>query len=178
LTGSAAALLGVWAALLALARGTGGTPFALGLAATVGCASVTIMLSGTLTVGAQGFPLAGAVLGAALAGFVARQSGWTEGWLGVALVLFFGLLVRAHWLSDLPLSYAVPLWLAPLLAWLPEIPALRYRPTYVRCGLRAGLVVVPVALVLAFAGLRFAAELKPHGREDGPSAQDYMDFGK
>jgi hypothetical protein len=176
--GSTAALLAVWVALLPLVRSNGNAPFALGLGVVVGCASLTILLSNSISLGTQGVPLAGALLGAAIAGIGAGQTRWGEGWLGVALILYFGLLVRAFAFIDLPVGYVVPLWLAPLLAWVPESPALRHRANWARGGLRAGLVMVPVAIVVLVAGMRFVADSKNHGREEGPSVEDYANFGK
>jgi hypothetical protein len=66
-----------------------------------------------------------------------------------------------------------------LLCWLPELPYVRRLGPRLRGLLRIVLVAVPVAVALALAQQKFAAdsgESAPGSKE--PSIQDYMDFSK
>ena len=69
--------------------------------------------------------------------------------LGVAL---YGLLVNTHlFADDFPLSAAVLLGVAPLAAWVGELPFFAQRPTWMRVTARLGAVTLIAAIGLGIA---------------------------
>jgi len=184
LGGLGAALAVVWTALALLVRRAPGRSVPLAVALSCAGAAVTIMLSGSASGGQLGLPLAAAVAGGVVASLVLGKPPDLNGVLGLSVVGLFALLVAGHFFGSLSAGHAVVLFFGPLLCWLPELPA-RFR------GLaRLAWAVVPVAVVLALARLKFvesstqtspaskpsAAQKAPDPNE--PTLQDILDFRK
>jgi hypothetical protein len=166
--------------LLALLDGrSSGRWFPLTLAIAAGGAGLTIMLSGYASGGQMGLSLAAALAGAMVASLAIAWPQPTEGALGVGVVGLFGLIVVGHFFGELATSHALLLFLAPLLAWLGELPYVRRLRPFIRSPLRVCLTAVPVAVALLIARQNFMVEsARTSGDTNEPSIQDYMNYGK
>jgi hypothetical protein len=176
LGGSAAALLSVWGALDVLVRKGRGTSVCLAVAVTCAAAAVTIMLSGYLTGGQLGLPLAGALTGAALAMWFFPAPGRETGALAVGLVGLFGLLVAGRFFGSLTTPHALVLFAAPLLCWLPEVPPVRRLWAWARGVLRVALVVLPVAVVVLQAWEKHKEDSRTPSSPWEGTPKDYEQF--
>jgi hypothetical protein len=139
------------------------------------------MLSGYASGGQLGFPLAGALAGAAAVSLALAGDTDLKGPVGVGVVGLFALLVIGRFFGELTNTNAALLFAAPFLGWLPELlPAGRVGP-WGRGIARVALAALPVALALTLAAQKFAADSAPPSSspgEHGPSIEDYMNFGK
>jgi hypothetical protein len=180
LGGLAAALAALWALLGLLLRLAPGRSVPVALSVACGAAGAAVMLSGDLTGGQLGLPLAAALGGAAAGSLLVRGAPGASGALGVGLVGLFSLLVIGRFFAELTTTHAVLLGLAPLLCWLPELPYVRRVPAWARGLARLALVAAPLVLVVVQAQQKFAEDSNspttPAAGE--PTFQDYMDFGK
>jgi hypothetical protein len=176
----AAALAAVWGLLGLLLRRAPGRSVPLALSVACAAAGVAVMLSGDLTDGQLGLPLAAALAGAAAASLVIRGAPGVSGALGVGVVGLFSLLVIGRFFAELTTTHAVTLGLAPLLCWLPELPYVRRVSPWARGLARLALVATPLALVVVQAKQQFdensGSPTTPAAGE--PTLQDYMDFAK
>jgi hypothetical protein len=190
LKGMAAALLVDWVALTALAHraksggsgasggsgGSGGRVIPLALALAIAGSALTIMLSGSLTTGQPALALAAALVGATIASLLLPAAVATTASLGVALVIWFGLLVSGRFFAELTMARAATLFFAPLLCWLPELlPAVRRRRPWVRAATCLLLVAIPIAIVVFQAQRQFAKD-SAGGVDYGASGGDYSNF--
>jgi hypothetical protein len=176
----AVALGAVWAVLgLLLHRAPGrSVPFAL--AGASAAAGATVMLSGDFTGGQLGLALAAALAGAAAGSLLVRGAPGASAALGVGLVGLYSLLLIGHFFASLTAEHAKLLGLAPLLAWLPELPYVRKVSPWARGLVRVALVAAPLVLVVAQAQRQFAensASASTPGADE-PTIEDYMNFGK
>jgi hypothetical protein len=176
LSGSAAALLGVWVALDVLVRKGRGTSVCVAVAGTCAAAGVTVMLSGYLTGGQLGLPLAGALTGAALATWFFPAPGRETGALAVGVVGLFGLLVIGRFFGELSTPHALVLFAAPLLCWLPEVPPVRRLWAWARGVLRVALVVLPVAVVVTQAWEKHKEDSRTPSSPWEGTKEDYEQF--
>jgi hypothetical protein len=105
-----------------------------------------LMLSGSMLLGQFAAVLSAAVFGSLV--FTIRRVNLGRGIVPVFSLLLGTLLVSGYFFAELPASSAALIAFAPALALIP----LRMPSKIVACGIRAGLVSVPVivALVLAF----------------------------
>jgi hypothetical protein len=186
----AAALVGVWAALLVLARQTQPDPglaptrgqgisMPLAVALACGGATVTDMLSGYASAGQIGFPLAASLVGALAAALALPRPPDVRGLLSLGVVGLFALLVIGHFFGELATDHAALLFFGTLLAWVPEVPYFHRLGARWRGLARVVLVTVPVAIVVMLAQQEFLADssrTSPGLQE--PSLQDYLDYGK
>ena len=152
----------VWVLLTWLSRRSGGVSISLALAQAVLCGGLAVMLAGYVAGGAAALPVAGALVGCGAA------SGWRklpgsrlEGVIGIGVVAFFGLLFIGRFFGQLSTARALALFLAPLLCWTTELPALRCQPAWRVAVLRLVLVGVPLVAVLVLAKRDFDRELLP-----------------
>ena len=83
--------------------------------------------------------------------------------IGVAIVGLASLLIIGRFFGELRTEHAVLLFVAPLLAWVPELSRLRRMPAWVRGLTRVLLVTVLVSAVLGDAARRFAATVGSFG---------------
>jgi hypothetical protein len=184
LAGLGAGLAGVWFALDALATRSPGRTVPLALAMSAAATGLTMMLSGYATGGPVAFPLAGALIGAALGSLLLRAPPDPRCAIGVGVVCLFSLLIIGHFFSVLTAPHAALLFAAPLLCWLPESPHLRNAPRWLTRPAQVVLVMIPLALVLFEARAQFILDSHPAPIESGsgeiPEAtiEDYRNFGK
>jgi hypothetical protein len=173
----ASALLVVWALLALLQARTSERAASPALVLACLAASLTVMLSGYLTGGLLGLPLAGALAGAALAAPAAPQ---TSRYLAVGMIGLFSLLVIGRFFGSLPDQTAAWLLLAPLVAWLPELPGVRKLSLSQRAVVRVALVAVPLLLVVLHAEKKFkeASAAPSTASPYEPTLDDYKSFGK
>jgi len=178
LSGLGALLTTVWTLLdwRHVRRPGRSTPLALAL--TTAAAALTVMLSGYLTGGQMGLPLAAAVTGGVLASFLLRGAGVTSGACTIPLVGLFGLLVIGRFFGELATWQGLVIFLCPLLTWVTELPIARR----LRRGLRDVLALV---LVTGCAGgVVYLAQKPPEGTSTkspstpAPTVDDYLNFGK
>jgi hypothetical protein len=177
LGGLASLLAGVWSLLALLQRRTVGPSTLLALCLVSAGTALTIMLSGSLSGGQQVLPLAGALAGAVVAGWLFGQPAGAQGALGVGLVMLFGLLLSGRFFGSATSLNSMLLFLAPLLSWLPELPRVaRLRPS-LRSLLRVGLVALPILVVVFLAKMKFDENSKTATtRGNEPTIEDYMNF--
>jgi hypothetical protein len=176
----AVALAAVWGLLDLLVRVAPGRSVPVALAVVCGAAGVAVMLSGDLTGGLLGLPLAASLAGAATASLVARGAPGVSGALGVGVVGLFSLLVIGHFFVELTTTHAVLLGLTPLLCWLPELPYVRKVPLWLRGLARLAVVAAPLGIIVVQAQQRFAENSgsSTAPAADEPTVEDYMNFGK
>ncbi len=170
-----------WALLVLLARRSPGVSLTIGLAIVIGGSAITIMLSGYATGGQAGLPLSAAILGALAVAMIPTSPARSRltAAIGVAIVGLASLLIIGRFFGELRTEHAVLLFVAPLLAWVPELSRLRRMPAWVRGLTRVLLVTVLVSAVLGDAARRFAAPSAPSAPgSDETSAEDfYKDNG-
>ena len=133
------------------------------------------MLSGYMTAGMLGLPMAAALAGSTLAAWGTGRPTATAGLVALGSVLLFSLLVAGRFFGELTTQQAC-LLARPLAAWLPELGAVQLsRP--VRDWLRVAAVVLVIGEVVAGAGRKFAAAgAAPTGSES--NLEDYYNYGK
>jgi hypothetical protein len=173
----AATLALIWMLMILLARRAPvSTPVVLaGICAGTG---LTIMLSGYATGGQLGLPLAAALAGGAVVALAAPSLRLSSAWVAPAVVGWFSLLVIGHFFGELTIFHAVLLFVAPLLAWLPELPYVRSLRPWVKGPLGIILVAAMVSAIVLHARHVFEEASKPSPGSNEPSAKDYMDFGR
>ena len=152
----------VWAPLTWLSRRAGDVAIPLALAQTALCGGLAMMLSGYVSGGAAGLLVAGALTGCVVASGMRKfPSGSFEGAIGVGIVALFGLLFIGHFFGRLSTGRTLAIFLAPLLGWITELPALRRQPVWRVCVLRLVLVAIPLIAVLVLAKRDFDRDLLP-----------------
>ena len=122
-------------------------------------AAVTVMMSGYLRGGWLGLNLAAAIAGAVAASCLTPTR--VRGSVAMSVVGVFAVVLLGHFFGTLSAGLAGCLLLAPLLAWIAELPALRTLTPLARGALRLACVVVPLVIVLVVAQRRFAAAAGP-----------------
>jgi hypothetical protein len=145
---SSCALVLVWYLLATLERRTGTRIIPLVMAGTCLGAGATIMYSGDLSDGQLGLPLGAALAGAWTASLLVRTRDGPRGYLGIALISLFCLLMIGHFFGQLAIGHALLLLFAPLLSWVPALLAPRRLPGWARALMQLGLAAVVVTLVL------------------------------
>ena len=124
LCGLAALLALMWAMMTWLQSWTS-TPAVLWVLVLDALATAaTVMLSGYYRGGLLGLGLAGALAGAILASYITQLRWTTSGSLGMGVIGVFAVVVVGRFFGTLSTSLAACLLLAPLLAWIVELPRL------------------------------------------------------
>ncbi|HEV3004134.1 MAG TPA: hypothetical protein VGX78_06710 [Pirellulales bacterium] len=159
----AIALAGVWASLAKLAGQSAGRSVVLAAAMCSAAAGIAIMLSGSMTAGQIGLPLAAALAGASATSLVIGGPQGDSAAIGPAVVGLFALIVVGRFFADLTTLHAVLLFTATLGCWVSALPYIRnLRPAMIgTCRLAA--VAVPLAIVVIQAQSRFAANAASAG---------------
>ena len=176
--GFGAGLAAVWAALIVLAERSKSRRVPLALAIACAGSAVAVMLSGYASGGQIGLVIAAALFGAVLGTFALSGTLQTVELSGVGMVGLFALLVIGRFFGQLSTTNAALLFVAPLFAWVTEIPAVRRRGFVIR-GV-AGLMVaaIPVVVALILAQRQFAADItRTAAGPTEPSVVDYSTFG-
>ena len=150
-----------WLLMDRLGRRASSVSTVVGLAIAIGGSAITIMLSGYASGGQVGLPLSAAFLGASSVAVLTRWPARLSAPIGLAIVGLSRLLIIGRFFGELRTDHAALLFLAPLLAWLPELPQLWRMPSWARRMTSVLLVCVLVVGVLADAGRRFAAGSAP-----------------
>lgn len=175
--GLGGALIVVWALLARLINRAPGrsAPFAISIAA--GAAAISVMLSGYGSGGQIGFPLAAAVLGAAIGSLALKKTVGGEEMIGVGLIGVFSLLVMGRFFGQLPTLNGALILLGLLACWAPELPPLGRAVPRVRGAMRIVLTAVPLLIAVFLAGHKFYAEAKAaQTTSNSPSADDYLNY--
>ncbi len=169
-----------WVLLVLLARRAPGSSLTIGLAIAIGGSAITIMLSGYATGGQSGLPLSAAILGGSAVAMIPSNPARSRltAPIGVAIVGLSSLLIIGRFFGELRTDHAVLLFVAPLLAWVPELPRLRRMPTWARGLTRVILVAVLVSAVLGDAARRFASSTAPSATGSDESSSSDEDFYK
>jgi hypothetical protein len=175
LGGLAAALAVTWAALTPLARGPRARSVPAALAVAAAGAGATVMMSGYLTGGLLGLPLAAALAGAAVASLLLTGTEDARGALGVGLIGLFAVVVAGRFFGTLTTRHAALLLVAPLLCWPPELPFVRRAWPWLRGALAVVLVAVPVGVAVTEARERFTAASRPTDPKQ-PTLEDYENY--
>jgi hypothetical protein len=179
LCGLAALLVLVWAMLSGLQSRTSTRAVLWVLVLDALATAVTVMLSGYYGAGLLGLGLAGALAGATLASYIAgarpasyiaRPQSPGSGSLGMSLIGIFAVLLVGRFFGALPTGLAACLLLAPLLAWIVELPRLRALAPGWRGAGRLASVALPLIVVVILAQRKFAAASMAHSGFSEPSA--------
>ena len=158
------ALLGaVWLATAGLARRQPSVSLPLSLMLVAGATGLTIMLSGSNTVGQPALSLAAGLAAVSLIGLLWRGRHGAAGAIDGAWPVTAGLIVIGVVFSELDLINALLLGAAPLLAWVGELPTLKQRKPWQRGLVQLLLVAVPLAVALARAMMTFQSEMEASG---------------
>lgn len=176
LGGMGGALLAVWGALACLIHRTGDRFAPLALSGVCAGSAATLMMSGYLTGGQVGLPIAFALAGGALVWLVVPQPRNLSGLVGIGMVGLFGLLIMGRFFGKLTTPHAAILFAAPLLCWLPELPGVRGLWPWLRGVLRVVVVMVPVVIVGAHAKQTLDEDSKSNSRPGEPTRDDYGNF--
>lgn len=165
----------VWWLMYSLACRSSGTSLLLSIAMGAQAAAIIIMLAGYVTGGAAALPLTAALLGVAIVASQFPSPAATVGAVGIGVVGLFGLLFVGRFFGGLTSVQSLTIFLAPLLCWVTEAPALRRQPPLHRALLRLLLVAIPLMVVLVLAKQAFDRDTAPllgaSGRhESGASA--------
>ena len=166
-------LAAVWILLERLATRSTSRAVSLALAMNCGAAGMAIMLSGYATGGQLGFPLSAAIGGAVIASLAGTKLSQSAGGIGVGVVMLFGMVVLGRFFGDLTTAHAVLLFLAPLLAWVGELPLLRKLRAWQRGVLQLLAVAIPLAVVVLQAQRQFAADSQSPGSASDPYSGYY-----
>lgn len=157
----------VWAALSALQARTSTSTAPSLLALNALATALTVMLSGYFRAGLLGLGLTGAIAGATLAGYFAQYKSTTVGSIGISVIGIFSVALMGGFFGALSSSLALCLLVAPLLAWIVELPGLRKLPPAWGAAARWACVAVPLAVVLIIAQMRFTAASAARSRSAG-----------
>jgi MFS family permease len=156
--------------------------YAVPLAMAVACggAAVAIMLSGYMSGGLLGLPLAAAIGGAWLAALVTAAPGEDAGLVSVAAIGLFALVVIGRFFGELTTGHAVALFLAPLAGWLTALPFVRRWPPWLVGAGQVLLTAIPVAVVLFLARQNFvkSSAAPSSSSDEDATASDYLNFGQ
>jgi hypothetical protein len=150
-----------WALLAWLSRRSGsGVSISASLCLCILCSGFAVMLGGYLKGGAAAFPLVGSLAAVTLASRW-KTPGLAPVVLSLGVLCLFGIVGIGHFFGRLSSDRALVLFLAPLLCWLTELPALRNRPVWVIGFLRLLLVAIPLLAVLTLAKRDFDQKMAP-----------------
>jgi hypothetical protein len=156
----AALILATWFALIRLQERTSTREIACVLAIDALAAALTGMLSGYLGAGLLGLGLAAALGGATLASLIAAANSSRDGSMPVAVIGIFCVVLMGRFFGSLSTAMAACVLVAPLLAWIVELPRLRRLGTPWRAAARFACVAVALLVVVLFAQRQFAAKSK------------------
>jgi hypothetical protein len=176
LGGMAGGLFISWLSLDRLAARSPSRAIPLALGMTAGVAGITIMLSGYATGGQMGVPLSAALAAVALASFLITDPVEWRGTIGVGVAMLFSLLALGRFFGDLTTLHAVLLFIAPLLAWIGELPLLKKIRAWQRAVLQLLIVAVPLAVVVVRAQRQFAADSQQNSQQSGDASDPYAGY--
>jgi len=168
LSGLAALLALVWAMLSLLQSRTSTQAVMAVLVADALATALTVMLSGYYRGGLLGLGLAGALAGATLASYFAKLQLPTRGSLGMSVIGIFAVVFVGLFFGTLATGLAACLLLAPLLAWIGELPRLRDATPPWRSAARLACVAIPLIVVVIVAQRNFSAASRAHARPSVP----------
>jgi hypothetical protein len=178
LAGLAAMLAAVWLALYLLQKRSQSRSIPLAISMTLAAAGLAVMLTGYLSGGELGLALCAALAGAVAASCLFSFQDGTGSSIGVGVIGLFCLVMVGRFFGGLSTAYALILFLAPLLCWLPELLLIRRLRPWAAGIVRLILVSIPLALVLVqVQGESVKGAGEPAG-ENEPTLQDYMNFGR
>ncbi|MBI2826977.1 MAG: hypothetical protein HYX69_20060 [Planctomycetia bacterium] len=167
LCGLAALLTLVWGTMSRLQARTSTSAVLWVLVLDALATAAAVMLSGYYRGGLLGLGLAGALAGATLASYATQPQWPTSGSLGMAVIGIFSVVVMGRFFGTLPTSLAACLLVAPLLAWIVELPPLgRLAPIWRGAG-RLICVAAPLMAVVIVAQREFAAASKARSTSPG-----------
>lgn len=175
LAAPATLLAAQWAGLGALAERRAAGAAHLTLASGALAAGVATMLTGYVSAGLAGLPLAAAL---ATAAFVGRRGGADGASVGMGVVCLAGVIIAGHFFGSLPPGMALATALSPAVVWFAVWP----RDTRLSGAVRATAVVLVAAMIAAAvmwrARTRFEERSSSAGAAPHPTARDYLDYGR
>jgi hypothetical protein len=154
---SAIMLVGVWMLLAKLQARTSPRALSPVLVLTLLACGLSNMLCGYYRGGLFALPLAGAMLGVAIAALVLPKQSGENPILGIGIVSIFTIRFIGRFYGSLPTELSLSLLFAPLLAWTGELPWFRKLPAGARAGIGIAAVVAALATIVGFAMARFRA---------------------
>ena len=153
----------VWVCLARLERHDPGRSLPLGIGCAAGAAGLTVLMSASQSIGQLGLALAAALLGATLGSIGLKRSDAAAGSTAIAPLVLMAVVIVGHFYAELTAANALLLLLAPLGAWVGQVPQVRRRPTW-QCGLvRVGAVAVPAVIAVVLAAITFRREISDPG---------------
>ncbi|HEY4311346.1 MAG TPA: hypothetical protein VGN12_17995 [Pirellulales bacterium] len=170
LCGLAAMLILIWVALSMLEARTSTLTVYGVLILDAFATAITVMLSGYFLGGLLGLGLAGAMTGAALSAYVNAPRSLTRGSLGIAVIGNFSIVLIGRFFGTLSTALAVCLLVAPLFAWMVELPRLNAFAPGWRAVQRLACVGIPLIVAVVIAGRQFVVASAAHSRPSKPNA--------
>jgi hypothetical protein len=175
LCGLASLLVVLWAALRALEARTSTRSVYSVLILDAYAAAVTVMLSGYFMGGLLGLGLAGAMTGAVLAAYLGAQQPPSVGSLGMGVIGVFAVVAMGLFFGNLSPALAGCLLLAPLFAWIVELPRLRTLVPRWRGIQRLAWVGIPLIVAITIAERQFVTAFSARSKPSQPGAERALD---
>ena len=133
------------------------------LAFVSGGTGITILMSGSQTLGQLGITLGAVLLGVAVASLIARKQAFlVTSHLDLTVTLLIGIWLGGYFYAQLSATHALLLALAPLTAWVGNLSPHREN-TLRKILFRLALVVILVIGVVGSAAVKFAQEATDDG---------------
>ena len=149
----------VWSALVMMSRKHAGSRVPSTVMFIAGAMGITIMLSGSQTLGQYSLSLSATLAAIAGLALITRGSLSTVGLMDVAAAMLLGLCIEGAFYADLTTTNALLISSVPVLAWLGELSVIRRRPAWQQFVTRWALVLLPLIIAVVLAAMAFAAEM-------------------
>lgn len=149
----------VWAALVMMSRRHPGGRVPTVVMFITGAMGITIMLSGSQTLGQYSLSLSASLAAIAGLSLVSKTKFSARGLVDVAAAMLLGLCIQGAYYADLTALNALLISTIPILAWLGELPVIRRRPAWQQFAVRWALVLLPLMIAVGLAAVAFAAEV-------------------
>ena len=137
------------------------------------------MLSSYYRAGLLGLGLTGAIAGALVASCIAtwttiaplaRPQSPQSGSLGMSVIGIYAVVLMGRFFGTLSTGLAACLLLAPLLAWIVELPSLHKLRPGLRGAGRLACIAVPLVVVVMVAQRRFTVAAAPRSKPSASNA--------
>jgi hypothetical protein len=159
LAGSWIAAMAVTLSIAGVQRSERGTVFVAGQAIVLALGAAVVLVSGSQTFGQKAAILPGTLVPIVLLAIFFKTNLVNREAAPVFVLLFGGILLCAHWYTELTALNAALLFVAPLGAWLVKIPAVKILRTWQRNLIELAAMSIPAAIAFGLALSKFLADM-------------------